>query len=924
MNNNIPLLMSGICLALAIFKSNVLDSLYEQATRTSNNMYAWLISPDGYWEGFYGQLPYQDFYERAILTEDGYLWVGAEITKIPTDGYDYDAWQEIGRKLNRVYSNLPDKTSIQIISHISHNPAEVLEPLQRVALAAQQTGSPLLPVVTSRLKTIQQKSSDSWLKVYHTYVFIGRKYENKTKEVKKGLSNPLKALWSSDIFVQLEKAEFETLYNELLRTLKSFAGNYTEAGGKVRLLSAQQTYEMIYQGLNPGRSKKHPHSNIKKVSFDLPKDKAKGSNIKLNNKPYNELRADLFADNPRQNLCFTNAEVKGWYVDFEGELKATICLQTLPTRVFTGLMEFFTRSVDLNFDLTISTNFTSGNQYEWDERLEKESFWLEIYQRRPNPSHDVKWKYQEINTIREQTRRGEEKIGELRVAITFGAKNINDLTSHRDTILRLLRSLEGLEGIVESHIPIPSYISSLPCASNKDHHRQKVVLSRDAVALTPWTGANEGISPKEAVDVFFTPWGTAFYWNPRSEQFNAGMSLFCGGTGSGKSAALNRQRTVLLIDGHRGITIDFGGSAKRIAQAIPGSRYIDICDPSAVKGLNLFSIRVQPNEAFTKEQLLGERPGERIPLHRLAALETIMETLCLDPTKADITNLEPEESAVLKRYIRITYRNLVERTPTIKDFIINLENATPDDKEIAKKLALRLEHYADNGSLRHFLNDSGSQPMAVDHPYVVFDFGGAKNDPRLILVSIMAINNYIDRFIYNERSVKKFVDVDEFSVVTDLAQGKRIAKVIDLLVRTARKENTLVSISSQSPGDFNKNNDISNMRTNFEVLWLFQTNNLELAKQTFELSEGEQQALSKLQNGGENHRDCLLLYPSSDGRRGCAHLRIVASIVDKRLLMAGGKERSTIEECLKEQPNLSLHASLYQAILGSRYEQTKS
>lgn len=880
----LELMGAGAMLGLAGWKTGIPELVVDKLSGTLARNISWLVSPDGAWSSLVDQLPYIDFYEDVFVTRNlenntTWLWAGVELKTIASDGFGGREWELLGNKLHRLYTSLPDDVSVQTIYQLKHQVPGAITALESVGKKASKTKNVLLPLIYAKIDYLKASAEQGSIKTSRLFVLLGK--QSTTKQI----LAPVKATISSKPFQGFEAQEFSELADDITRIRDGFMSGYYDCGGLARKITSKQVFELAYQGLNPARAQQHVAPNYRQASFNKVSNKTVVDDIEMSSLSHN-----LFAENPRQTLCFTNAKVTDWYIEFDKVLRGCISLQKLPRQIFAGLMERLTRNPEINFDFEVSTGVTIGNFHTWDEKLERMLRNIRIsINRSYNPNADEEMQEGEIVAIRQALRNGE-KIVSVGLSITFTATNLRELQRKRDLVLRILRSLEELEGAAEPHHPFRLYVASLPGGIHADF-RQKTCLSQDVVGLTPFTNAPEGVSLAETIAVYETPSGNLFQWHPRSKDFNSGMSLFCGPPGSGKSATLNDQRANLLLAGHLGASFDFGGSATRLCLAV-GGNYVDVTDPRRTKGLCLFAIRPLPGEQYSPEELTEEG----LPKDRLAELEKIMEILCIDANSGE-KGLAPTKVSVLRRYIRKTYAQLVNSIPIIDNFINALRNAPEADRQIASELAARLEIYAQSSSLGSFLNDGSSTPLPIDVGYTVFDFRGAVDDERLMLIAAMGCSNYLHRFLRNRRSIGKFIDVDEFHVIT---QYERICDILALMARTARKANAIVSVASQDPGDFDKNEAVRGIRTSCEVLWLFQSIAPDYTSKVFELSVGETKALKKLQTGAEDFRDCLLIYPARGIKRGCAHLRIKFSPLGKRLFAGAGRERATLAEALTD------------------------
>ncbi len=744
-----------------MWKRGLLDLVSHALGNQLRRSAEWLNDPAGVWANLPMFLPYADFAGEIVETVDGYVWVGAELACVPTDGFSNADWNALRGPLTQCLTVLPDETNVQSICDVSFDAEGVQEVFQNLAGKTQHSG--LITMGRARKAFILQEARKGRARTWHYYVLIGQPLPKKRTKV------PLSLLWSRKAAERVEKRTLDETVFRVTQARDSFLSAYSAAGGAYRLLSAREIFELAYEELNPERAKTQAAPQYGLVV----EDRADNQRLPIE---------DVFAISPREALAF----------------------------------------------------------------------------------------------------------GTLLVGLTvkFYAPEVSTLMRRRDSMLTVMRSLRGLEGVYEHHVPLDQWVSSLVCGAGKDV-RKKPCLTRHAASLMSFTGGPVGMPFKDAIDIFTRPDGGLFYWNPRAEIMNSGMSLLCGESGSGKSGGLNRQRSTLLMAGYRGVTIDFGGSSFRLCRAVGGD-YLDITDARKVKGLGLFSIRPQPGEEFSADEL----SPEGLPLDRLGNVQLMLEILCLDPTKPKESALPPEMVDVLNRAVAQTYERLVTETPVIDDFIRTLELAGNKDIDLAKVLAARLRIFATQGALGRFLNDR-STALPIDRLYTVFDFRGALDDPRMMLIAALAVNAYLNRFIRHQRQIPKFVDIDELQQIKD---SPLMRKIIDRIFRTVRKLNGLCSAASQSPDDF-ETAEMRGIAASCEVKWLFRTNQIKKAAEVFELNQGAQYELEELRTTTTaGFRDVVLIWPGG----GCARLRLKMGKLDQRILLGAGREPAAQEDALLE------------------------
>lgn len=889
-------------IGLLNWKTGLAEALINKFVNVATDAGSWLISKEGAYSSLPEQLPYWDFYQDFVLTKNGWLWSAVEIKTISTGGFDANDWKMLGDRLNRVYTSLPEGTWVQVIHTIDNDPTNPSKVFEK--LAKKTTNSPLYPLVISRAKQMKMLAQIGILRDSKVYVFIGRKRKETITKV------PISSMFSGKKFNKIEQEDFQELQQEVLRVRDTFMYTYQNCGGQCRPVTAKVAFQVAYQKLNPERSRNLSAPDYIPVDVQRPKTKAYSNKTKGVKVELNSLREELFADNPRETLCFTSAEVIDWFIKFDDVFIGNISLYKLPVRIFVGLMGWLTQAPELNFKVSISSSFQIGQFNEVDEQLERMLSWRRrnIRVAKDDANQDEELQALEIAAVREDLRKGEEKIGRLGLQISFEAESKAKLKEYRDTILSLMKRLEGLEGCAEAHDPFSLYLAGLPAGVENDF-RDKLCLTRDAIALTPFTGCSSGVAMAEATHVFTTVEGRPLYWDAYPSSFNNGTIITIGPPGSGKSSLFNLLRSVNHLSGRRLVTLDFGGSATRLCLALNGN-YIDVTDPAKTNGLGIFNIRPLKDEEYSASELTEDG----LPLDKLASLEKTVELLCLDPNNAQEVGLGPVKVAILRRYIRETYANLGDEVPTVDNLIFTLENAHPDDREISLELASRLSIYAQNSSLGKFLNDQGD-PLPIDSPYTVFDFRGTIDDPRLMLIATMAVTNYINRFLRVNskiRKVEKCIDVDEFRVISRYLP---VLQLIELIWRTARKANAVCMLASQSPGDFHTNELARGIKENSEVFFLFPGADPNYVAEKIGLSEGEKEDFSHLQIGGKDYRECLLIHPTSGIKRACARLRLDLSPLDGRVMLGAGREKVTLKQAVADVPREQMKESFYQALV---------
>lgn len=946
-NNFLPVLIVILVLAVVAERTGLINWLLQQLASFTYWSIKWLFSIEGSWGSLPEKLAYRDFWDDIVETKNGWFWVGVEVVPFPTDGLSNKEKNRLATSINNFYTILPPNTRIQHISKINTDASVANDVFHRIVKANPK--SVFTPLQIARRNWLLRAGHKGEIKTTKVYIFFGRQASEIALErgwIKAGIKY-VQSIYNPKPFLDIERAEFLRVKEELLR-IRETVGNNIKAvwgtGDVVRNLSAKEIFQLAWTKLNPEIAEHHPAPDYPNTfTFQFDNDFTNSTNLansaKINNltnptyvnNTNNKLaKANntskyiddeplitypiLLIDNPRQVLCQTNVRVEKDYFLFDDRFCMTLSMAKYPSSAYALMAENLYRDPLINFPIEVATHYTPENKAHRDHKLAKKQNWLRASMRRSNNNPDVVENVQndQYSAIRHILNTENQAIGEFGFSITFWAKTKSDLYRYRDLVVSTVQGMGGCRVSAERHCGLDLHLTTLPCTphgvpgDSTGDFRRRLALSRDALAFTPWTGAPRGVPVEEAFDILqgregnLLPWGT----DPRYRRFRNGMKVIIGKSGSGKSAFLNKLRISWLSAGRIGVSIDYQNSAVRVARAVDGI-VIDVSKPAQTKGLGLFAIRPRQGEYFEPDELTKDG----LPKDRLLAVVEMLEIFCLDdPTKPQ-TRLEPEMVSILSNAVNLTYARLLNQIPIIDDFIVTLRRIPGKDNDIGRKLAARLELFAKDSGLGYWLNDR-SEPLPVDR-YTVFDLGYVTN-VRLRLVILLALIQHLDRFIHNNPAIAKFVDIDE---VGELCKDSGLSKIIDRLVRTARKKNSVVTLSSQAPTDFD-NDDLKGILSNCEIKYLFELNDAEKAAEVLKLTAGQYRAIKTLKPATKDFSEFLLTYPSPAPGGGSAVIRMKYCPVEGRLAAGAGYELFTYDQAFKDlqATKLPIHPSLVAAL----------
>jgi conjugal transfer ATP-binding protein TraC len=295
------------------------------------------------------------------------------------------------------------------------------------------------------------------------------------------------------------------------------------------------------------------------------------------------------------------------------------------------------------------------------------------------------------------------------------------------SLVLLDRSREGLEGRISQAM---SHLSKVPGSpfrvlrnglltpwltlapfSGGVAEEKVYLLETNAAHFFPTTGAWRG-SPRP-VALFKNRQGALVYVDPFDKRMRNYNGIVVGGSGSGKTFALQYLLSELLKDDKVSVVIlDRGKNYQALVEAFGGA-LIEI-RPGAGTSVNPFDLeegQVEPTPEKKGDLLKvlramvpagDDRTQEAI---ENAILEAAIEQTYKRATTVDIGPDGTEE----KRYLGATLSDLVKTLLTLDE--IGGRGVSPSEKEVARSLALRLQSWTGDSPMGSFVDRPTSVPL---------------------------------------------------------------------------------------------------------------------------------------------------------------------------------------------------------------------
>lgn len=851
------IIVAAFAIGAGCYLTGAWTTLVTMLSRRAERAEAWLLSPDGARADLCSQIPLRDIYPDLMETMGGWFWVAARITPVATDAAGEGDWQRISTALNWLITSVSPGIRVQTITRLTNDVSEFASVHRRNAERAVDDGFRLLE--EARAVTLESAAAAGKIRQREQLILIGRKVAARNETRGTGTSGYLrfagakgKELLGMARLISLEASEARRLYDELVRERDRFCAGLETAGGAGAVSDMRPVWQRYYERLNPEEAELNPVPPRYSSDDD---------------------------DNPRRLLCMSDVTVgEDKLLRVGGRYVVTLSLHALPSKTYAGLMETLLRKVE--FPVEVVTWFENADEAAKDAHLNEREKFLEALILAGDADTDQEEELKELRALRALTRTGVETVTTIGLAVTVEGVTLEELRRRRGTVSALLAQCWGIRAVPDS-LPVEAWAAALPGACELDT-RGRDVRSTNAVAMQCWTGSPLGVPASEALMVFRTADGGLVGYHPDSRLVsNAGVELIMGEMGSGKSGCLNLRRSVLAGVRFRQVSFDLNGSATRVCLAAGGTIY-RLGDPTC-RGFGIF-----PSWPTIEEFVASEVFDFGMPFAWIADLAEKLSQLATDRARGEVS-LPLELKSLLHAACEQVYRERADvRRPSNLDHLLEVlkewSGADAGERDSALTLRRRLRMFTSSSVYGQFLN-STEAPPDVNSPYIVFDFQGVLNDPVLATLAGMAAQTHVARFSATDRRLKKSFDCDEAQILVE-----RVPPLLGVLSYTAlaaRKQGVIFSCATQNPGLFGRK-EFEELLTSGSIQFFFRVGNPDTARDIFNLSEGETEALRRMRAGGTEYRPAILRTPG-----WTTEIHLTHGPLDRRLLLGASATEGT-------------------------------
>lgn len=291
-----------------------------------------------------------------------------------------------------------------------------------------------------------------------------------------------------------------------------------------------------------------------------------------------------------------------------------------------------------------------------------------------------------------------------------------------------------------------------------------------------------------------------------------------GPTGTGKSFTCNHIIKNLLTQGCEVVVGDVGYSYEKLCRYF-GGEYIEMS--------NEHPLKINPFLLF-KQDSVGQFVLEKNDQDD--SLEFIVNLFGICFKGSDGSEIDTAERsfliAILTDYMLLVNRE--GRSPNFTDFYGALDSLIEGNKILQvpssvfdlQRFKLIMSHFVRGHEYGHIFDTEVNSELS-HHRFVVFEFEKIRNNKILFPISYFVLTSMVLKKIYHKTSINPFYLVfDEVNVLLSGEYGKT-AKFVDYCVRTMRKWDAGLGLSTQNIEDLNKSQELKGSIINNTAMFYF-------------------------------------------------------------------------------------------------------
>ncbi|MBI4925851.1 MAG: ATP-binding protein [Bdellovibrio sp.] len=805
------------------------------------------------------QLPYWDFlgeeYGNCVVLSDGSLVQGLQLTGVSIETLDAEGLNRLSTLLRVFLNSLPDGADIQMRYSVSSEFSDIFQGHEKL----QGDNYVIRWLSEARISNLKARGDAALLLRPIIYLFAFNRVQKTEGFIKSFFSKP-------SLFNQVRREEHDRRVKELSQLMDSIRNSLASLGVKSKSVSTEETWQLVYQSLNPSRSLEFlaPKLNNSHRDQEFLKEEIK-----------KEPRLSL--PSPREQLVFSDViqTVEAFYLD--GFYHRLITLKTMPEYTHSALIH---RLLDLPFHFELSMQIQVPEQSKELSSLQsKRRMAHSMSMGNAGRASDLESeaKLQSTEELLRELMNSAQKVFYFQTAILLRARDKNELELKTKTILSRFRELNGAEGLVESLAGFKVYKTALPAGSTT-MVRSKRVKTDNLSDFLPVYQSFEGNS--QPVCIFGNRGAGLTTFDPFDNLLPNYNTLVTGSSGSGKSFLNNCILLQYLSQKPLVYIIDIGGSYKKLCEFL-GGQYIEVLSSS-------------DNSENTCINPMRLPAGETEPSPRkVKFLLALLETMFTDEDGDRLPKLDRSllEEAILKTYSEVKSKH---RVPLLRD-LRNTLAESPDQS--LRDFSKMLYPWTEDRPYGKFLDSPEGLELNTD--VVVFDLKGLSSYPDLQAVMILILTDFILSKIDSIKDRKKIILMDE---CWELLKSQGASLFMEYCVRTLRKTGSGITFITQGLEEIQQSKIGSAILNNTATKFiLMQRGDMAPVRQILKLNDQEMSLISGLRSVKGQFSEAFMI--TNEDR---AVIRVIPTALEYWLATSDAKDNALIEETRKQFPDKKL------------------
>lgn len=698
------------------------------------------------------ELPYWNFFENprphAVLS-DGSLVSGVQMEVLDIEAMDGAEINQFTMGLRAALNAISEGTTLQFVLSVNSDFSELIE--KHKEAWTDDAHFLTKKIAASRHIKLVRDQEEGVLYRARLYAFVRVPLLGSKKP---GLFR------KQESFQEFAESDYKESLETLSQNLDTLISSFQSVGLGCKPLHRENFIRILYEYLNPRRSKLEPAPSIKAPTETPLEDDV------LKSAPW------LASQSPREQLVFGDLMLDYDQFTLDSYYHRVITLKTLPEVTFAGMLSGFLR-MPFHYDLVVSIDVPPQAK-EMEKLKQKRRMAHSLAATQGNKASDLESETKLSSTeelIRELLNTGQRIYATqlsvvLRAPQGFDGKRKLDREA-RDVIARF-RVLSGAEGLEESVGGWKVFKGTLPMAP-LNLQRARKMKTNNLADFLPVYGPREGDA--DPAVIFRNRLGGLVSFNP----FDSGLPnyncLVTGSSGAGKSFLNNCILLQELARNLRVFIIDIGGSYKKITEVL-GGQYFEVSLSDDYR-LNPFDI---PN------------PKEEPSSQKIKSLLSIVELMVSDDEKSKLPKLD---RALLEKALIELYKSKRSKgeVPTLSDLARYL---SAFEEESMRAISKMLYLWTGERPYGRLLDGLGS--LRTDAKICTFDLKGLSSYPDLQSVMILILTGFILSEVERDKEHKKRIILDE---AWELLKSPAAASLMEYCARTLRKSGSGITFITQ-------------------------------------------------------------------------------------------------------------------------------